>query len=853
LHNQIEASCSLPTNEPRIWDNVLNDLAVDITTLSKLSTINSELSSLSIIDNIENITTSLISIESYVQIISSTDEKIESTLNNLNQFVQTTIDSKVDLITNTDLSILSAVQVIDTRTENIYSLDQIIDSKVQAHFVTDQTILSKVMAINTNINNLSGNCSELAQIAQNDLSILSTVQVIDTRTSSIYSIDGTILSYLENINTQELSIGSSVSNLNQLVLSVNSNLDIIENTDLSILSRVNEINTRTSSVYSLDQILSSQVDINTSIESTIQSIAQIIDSKIDNLDLNCSALSQILNTDQTTLSKLLVIDTRTSTIATTVNNIYSLDQTIASNVDNIYSIDQVISSKADVNIALDRTILSTVDFINSAVNAISSPCSAISAIINNDLTVQSLVNVIDTRTSTIQSNVTNISDLTSTISSKVDINLNIDRSIQSSVNVIDSKTDIIQSSINTISTLNNAINSKLSALSSCCTVTTQNQSTTLYGMQQIDNRIDNISIQFQYGIPPTTTAYTQGGGTATTSNSVLTLSTAASSSSIAQLQTNNTIVAQAGHEAYAYFTVAFTGSFTATSSQLIGPFDYQNGFAVGFDGSTFGIMYRSNTTNIFIPQSSFNGDKLDGTGTSGFTYNPAFLNVFRISYGLAGASFQIMNSKAQLITFHTLNFVNISSNPAVLQPYLPITARVENLTGTSILSMQTVSWNGGIIGMPNTSSYRYYQQFLTGATIGASPTFLLAIRNKTTFNNQPNRIQVKIMALGGGVTDGIITNFCIMNFIKNGTLTGTSFSDADSGNSVVEVSTSGSYSSGGTVVWQRPSNSSANAGGYQLFPNETFNIILLPGETLTAVGSNSTAAVTVNIAWEEQF
>jgi hypothetical protein len=426
------------------------------------------------------------------------------------------------------------------------------------------------------------------------------------------------------------------------------------------------------------------------------------------------------------------------------------------------------------------------------------------------------------------------------------------------VNVINSKTDIIQSMISPISSLNNVINSKLSALSLCCTSTTANQAfTTVYGTQITDNRIDSISLQFQYGIPPTTTAYTQGGGTVTAASSVATLSTAASTNSIAQLQTNNTIVYHPGHEAYAYFTVAFTGSFTATSSQFIGPIDYSDGFAVGFDGTTFGVTYRSNATNIFTPQSSFNGDKLDGTGASGFTYNPAFLNVFRITYTGACASvatFQIMNSFGTWITFHTMNFLNTLSTPAITQPFLPITARVENLTGTSVLSLKTVSWNGGIVGNPNNSSYRYFQNFQTAKTVGASATFICVLRNKTVFNNKANKIQVTILGFGGG-NNLVDSEPSVISLVKNATLSGTSFSDISSGSSVMEISTTGSFS-GGRTVWVNPSIRVANASSLQLFPNNTYSIILLPGETLTISGydpGGGSASVDTNIIWEEQF
>jgi hypothetical protein len=393
------------------------------------------------------------------------------------------------------------------------------------------------------------------------------------------------------------------------------------------------------------------------------------------------------------------------------------------------------------------------------------------------------------------------------------------------------------------------IASKVATLSLCCTNTTSisTSTTSLFGSQVMENTLDNISIQFQYGIPDsTTTSYTQGGGTVTSSNSMAVLSTAASTSSIAQLQTDNTILYRSGHEAYALFTVAFTGSFTATSSQFIGPIDYQNGFAIGFDGTTFGVTRRSDTVNTFTPQSQFNGDKLDGTGTSGFLYNPALLNVFRIAYGYLGATiiqFQIMNSTGGFITFHTIQYPNSSAAPSIQQPFLPITARVENLTGTSVLTLQTASWNGGIVGQPNNNAYKYF-------CASSYSSGMLVIRNKTVFNNRPNKIRVRCTAVGATIRstpDSSLT----YSLIKNGTITGTSFSDVSSGNSVVEVSTAGTYSAGtGTEVYKTVSYVTANVGILPI-PLDAYVITILPGETLAVTGLSTTEFIAIN--WEEQF
>ena len=296
--------------------------------------------------------------------------------------------------------------------------------------------------------------------------------------------------------------------------------------------------------------------------------------------------------------------------------------------------------------------------------------------------------------------------------------------------------------------------------------------------------------------------------------------------------------------------VAFTGSFAPTSSQFIGPINYQNGFAVGFDGPIFGVTQRTNAVNTFTPQSQFNGDKLDGTGPSQFTYNPALLNVFRIRYGYLGSTvilFQIMTTYGAWITFHTIQYPNTASTPSIFQPFLPITARVENLTGTSVLTLQTASWNGGIIGQPNNNSYRYYQ---------ANSQNSLIIRNATVFNNQPNNIMVRCSGVGGSPMN-LLNNISI-SLIKNGTITGTSFTNIDPINSVVQISvTTGTYTAGtGTQVFYTFINSLANLGVQDLAP-DSYVVTIAPGETLTVIanqiGSNTPAGYIIGIAWEEQF
>ncbi len=397
----------------------------------------------------------------------------------------------------------------------------------------------------------------------------------------------------------------------------------------------------------------------------------------------------------------------------------------------------------------------------------------------------------------------------------------------------------------------------------------------IFGSEIEEGRTDDVNVQFQYGIPNySTTTYTQGGGTVTSANSMAVLSTAASANSIAQLQSDQSLIYQSGHDAYAYFTAAFTGSFVATSSQLIGPYDYQNGFAVGFNGTTFGVLQRSNASNAsvvvdtFVPQSSFNQDKLDGTGTSGFVYVPGNLNIFRISYGWLGSAivkFQIMNSNGNWITFHIIQNPNASNIPSIGQPLLPITARVENLTGTSVLTLKTASWNAGTISISSDPGNRFFAvEVLANINTGTESVFMV-LQNKSVFRNVPNKISVQIVqfAVQGYDKNGDVA--LQVKLYKNPTVSGAIFTDIDTNNSVMQVASNnqGITITGGTPVYLDVFNmdvgSASISGGPTgtYMPPNTYSVTLYPGDviafTMFQLKGPSSHTRTLSVAWVENF
>jgi hypothetical protein len=357
----------------------------------------------------------------------------------------------------------------------------------------------------------------------------------------------------------------------------------------------------------------------------------------------------------------------------------------------------------------------------------------------------------------------------------------------------------------------------------------------MYGDLEAEPRLDALSVQFQYGIQSSViTSTLLNGGTATTSSSLAVLATSGTAGAVAGLQTKTNLQYRSGHQADAYFTVAFTGTIAANTKQYIGALDSNNGFGVGFNGTSFGIVVRKNGTDTFTAQSNFNGDKIDGTGSSGFNYNYTLLNVFHIAYGWLGASpiqFQVMSSSGSWITFHSIQYPNSAATPSIANALLPISAQVYDPSGGNSLQLKTASWNMDIVGIQSNVANRFFGINATREST-TSELFTLMIKNSETFNGQPNRMNLQLQRYYECSVDDVNPSSTTIVYIyKNATVTGTSFSSVNS-NSVVSYSTAGTYSAGtGTLLIAQTLVPFGNQPEFIDITN--FNFLVYPGETIT--------------------
>ncbi len=380
----------------------------------------------------------------------------------------------------------------------------------------------------------------------------------------------------------------------------------------------------------------------------------------------------------------------------------------------------------------------------------------------------------------------------------------------------------------------------------------------LYGVTEREPNLDALSTQFQYGIPSLIlTSTTVNGGTITNANSNALLNTSGTAGAVAGLQSKASLEYISGHEGYAYFTAAFTGAIANNTQQYIGILDSNNGFGVGFNGTSFGVVRRSNGVDTFTSQANFNGDTLNGTGASQFTYNPAMLNVFRIAYGWLGASiikFQIMGTYGNWITFHTIQYPNTASVPSIGNPMLPMSAQVYDIAGGNNLQLQTAGWNMGVVTIQNNVGDRFFcVSNQTSIPVGTE-THLLTLLNQNTYQSAPNKVSLQIVEYTGMVTSVTTASPIILRIYQNATVTGTSFSSVATG-SVAAVSTTGTFSAGtGTLIAVTPLNSQGKFPPGYINPT-TYNITANPGDTITVTAQlfATTQTVIGSIAWMEGF
>jgi hypothetical protein len=295
--------------------------------------------------------------------------------------------------------------------------------------------------------------------------------------------------------------------------------------------------------------------------------------------------------------------------------------------------------------------------------------------------------------------------------------------------------------------------------------------------------------------------------------------------------------------------------------QRVGYFGTDNGIYLELNNSTLSFVERSlaTGTSTTVNQANWNGDKLDGTGTSGLTLDIAkaqilWADIEWLGLGTVRVGFVI---NGQFITCHSFHHANIITSTYITTASLPLRYEITNTgatSGSSTLKQvcSTVISEGGY-------ELRGLQQAIgvpvgTARTLGATnvQTPIVSLRLKTT-RLDAIVILTAISVLGTG--NG--TNFN-WNVTASGTVSGGTWVDAGV-NSSVEYNLGGTISGGRVLAsgYLNSSNQGASAVDilkealfkFQLerdsFTSTPFNL------SLTAAGGSNGQGIFGSVDWEE--
>ena len=213
-----------------------------------------------------------------------------------------------------------------------------------------------------------------------------------------------------------------------------------------------------------------------------------------------------------------------------------------------------------------------------------------------------------------------------------------------------------------------------------------------------------IAVNFFEIVPPVTIT-TTGLGETLQSAGVFDFLVLATSGSTCTGVSYNSLSCSAQQEMYAAMSATFTTGVSGTHQRL-GIYNANDGFSFGYNGATFGLWTRYNTTDTAVARTSWNVDTLSGSAGSKFTsggspvaIDPTKMNVYRIRFGGLGAAntiFEVMSPDGDFVVVHVVKYVNSQANLSITSPNLPMTADVANGAVSTLLTVSCGYWVAGV-------------------------------------------------------------------------------------------------------------------------------------------------------------
>lgn len=284
-----------------------------------------------------------------------------------------------------------------------------------------------------------------------------------------------------------------------------------------------------------------------------------------------------------------------------------------------------------------------------------------------------------------------------------------------------------------------------------------------------------------------------------------------------------------------------TGSFTLAQSGAGTP-------AAGTFSTVLPAGVSANDT--WIPQASWNGDPMDGTGPSGITLDPSKGNVFQVGIqylGFGAITFAIEavptnGNSPDFVTVHTIRFPNTSTTVSVSQPAFPFTMAAHSAGSTTNVSVAVGSFAGFVEGEMRLNGPRL-SPFAQSASVTTTDYYcLFSIKNPLTFASRANQAVLNLMSFIPAHDDATPI---VYRLISNATLAGTpswSVYSSDVPMLIDTAATTATVTSQSQVIHTQPVAQSASEPFTFL---NTADLTLEPGETLTVAATTTTGTSTI--------
>jgi hypothetical protein len=392
---------------------------------------------------------------------------------------------------------------------------------------------------------------------------------------------------------------------------------------------------------------------------------------------------------------------------------------------------------------------------------------------------------------------------------------------------------------------------------------------TAFGEINVAENIPTCQVDFVYGINTNLTSNTvSNAATVTTTNGMAILTTGAQVNSVATLATKEYVKYRPGQGSMSRFTALFTTG-VAGSTQIAGVFgDGVDGLGFGYNGTSYGIIYRHHGSDTWIPQAQWNTDTMLGGTTSGKVLVPTNLNVYQVKFQYLGGGnifYYVLNDyTGRWVMVHIVRNAGNLTAPNLRNPSMPVQLEARNTTNTSALVIKTASVGQFLEGPRRFLGPRGAIDAVNTGVAATTQTNIFALRNASSYNGITNYAitHLRQISISANSSTGAQKGCVNLRLIKNPTTTFASFTPyngttADggvtitAGQSTTSSNIASSTISGGNVIY----TSTVNIGGSTTIDITEFNLSLYPSDIVCFVAYSSEASTTVGISslWSEDI